>query len=357
MSDGVFYRRLLDAVLRDGRAAVISEYRWGACGAGGRRQDVPGGELVLKRIVGGQEGLLWEQVDAVAAHPDAQDFGPVTRLDSDDCLTIVERYTTKPRMIILGGGHIALALVHMAALADFETVVYDDRPSFANAGRFALAHTVICDGFDNLFKRVSIRATDFVVIVTRGHKHDTACLRGVLAGVEPMYVGMIGSRRRVGIVLEQLRGEGFAKERVARVHSPIGLPIKAVTPAEIAVSILAQVIEVRRGTQGESVLGSCDLGVVEALAVAGLEGFEALITIVGSAGSVPIGCGGKLAMSYEGATVGTVGGGCSEAEAMKLARGVIKRGGWLLHTIDLTDSAEEDGMVCGGTMDVVIERI
>jgi xanthine dehydrogenase accessory factor len=168
---------------------------------------------------------------------------------------------------------------------------------------------------------------------------------------------MIGSKRRVAIVMDMLKEEGYSEERIGRIHSPIGLKIGAITPFEIAISIISEIISVKRLGLGAGELACCDLDIVRELAEAAGE-YDALVTICDSYGSVPIDCGAKLAMSYVGKLAGTVGGGCSEAEAMQVARELIQAGGgWRTHDIDMTDSAEEDGMVCGGMMRVVIETI
>ncbi|MDR2035776.1 MAG: XdhC family protein, partial [Coriobacteriales bacterium] len=268
--------------------------------------------------------------------------------NSDGSFTLIERFMAKPRLIILGGGHISLALAQIAQLANFDTVIYDDRPSFANTVRFSTAKTVICDSFARIGDHLTIGASDFVVDVTRGHQHDKECLEAILAGPEPAYTGMIGSQRRVALVLGQLQEEGYDKERILRIHAPIGLRIGAQTPSEIAIAIMAQVIEVKRLHKGDTAWLSCDLELAEQVAQKNFDP-EAIVTVLATQGSVPTEVGCKLGMTYEGTTAGSVGGGCSEAEAMRAGREVIKNGGWKLLDIDLTDSAEDEGMVCGGT--------
>ncbi|MDR0881049.1 MAG: XdhC family protein [Candidatus Adiutrix sp.] len=278
--------------------------------------------------------------------------------------TLVEFFLPKPRLIILGGGHIALPLVPMAALLRFEVTVFDDRPSFANPGRFPAATQVICESFDHLNQYLPLRQSDYVVIVTRGHQHDQDCLRQILAGEVPYYVGMIGSRRRVAIVRRQLLEEGFAPEKLERLHSPIGLSIGAVTPEEISVSILGEVIKEKRQPsaprpqanfipRGENY---ADLELLEWLARPNQDP-AALVTVVATQGSTPREAGAKMAVIFDGRTVGSIGGGCAEADVMRDARALIHNGGHAFKTIDLTDSAEEDGMVCGGTMEVLIESL
>jgi xanthine dehydrogenase accessory factor len=343
MSTQELYVQLLEALKRGASAAVVSHY--GSDGS------------VDKRMVSTEKPDAWLELEEFLAQPGMVMSGPVTsHVAEDGGLTVIERYHTKSRLLILGGGHIALALVQMAKLVEFEVVLYDDRPAFANTERFPHADKVICDGFDRLVERLDFRENDYVVIVTRGHQHDFECLEAVLAGPEPVYTGMIGSKRRVAIVKGQLKEAGFDEHRLARIHAPIGLRIGALTPAEIAVSIMAEIIAVKRLEHADVSYLSCDLTVVEALA-SSPKAVEAMITVYDTTGSVPIDTGAKLSMTYEGDITGTIGGGCSEAGAMQVAREVIRTGGWRTHTIDLADSAEEDGMVCGGEMRVIIERV
>ncbi|MDR2077073.1 MAG: XdhC family protein [Desulfovibrio sp.] len=277
--------------------------------------------------------------------------------------TLTERFLPKPRLIIFGCGHIAVPLARIAALLHFEITVFDDRPSFANSRRFPEAQEIICDYFENAAQRLTIREKDYVVIVTRGHRHDQECLRRVLQGEFPCYVGMIGSKRRVAIVRKQMLEEGHAPELLQRLHSPIGLPIGAVTPEEIALAIAAEVIrEKRQGEQRprsaeQPEAGSyADMELLECLA-----GWEedraALVTVLSTRGSTPREAGAKMAVYPDGRTVGSIGGGCAEADILRDARGILLNGGYRLKTVDLTDSAEEDGMVCGGVMEVLIEAV
>ncbi|MHB1652634.1 MAG: XdhC family protein [Desulfitobacteriaceae bacterium] len=157
----------------------------------------------------------------------------------------VENIATPINLVILGGGHIALPLSQMGKIIGYTITVVDDRPYFANSQRFASADRVICNAFRQALKEVEINPSTFVVIVTRGHKHDKECLREVIdkpAG----YIGMIGSRRRVKALLGELAEEGIEQEQLNQVYSPIGLNIGAETPEEIAVSILGEIIRVQK---------------------------------------------------------------------------------------------------------------
>lgn len=128
------------------------------------------------------------------------------------------------------------------------------RASFANRERFPEAETVLATDFGDGIRRLSVDRSSYVVLVTRGHQHDVECLRE-LVWSEAAYLGMIGSRRRVRAVFELLQREGVPTERLARVHAPIGIDIGAQTPAEIALSILAEIVKVRRGGKALSLSG------------------------------------------------------------------------------------------------------
>jgi xanthine dehydrogenase accessory factor len=152
----------------------------------------------------------------------------------------------RPTLVIVGAGHVAQPLAEVGKLLEFDVVVVDDRPSFANADRFPSADRIIIDDFEAALDGLEITPSTSVVLVTRGHVHDVRSLRKIIH--EPAgYIGMIGSRRRVFAVFKLLHEEGVPVEQLLRVHAPIGLDIKTETPAEIAVSVGAELVKVRRG--------------------------------------------------------------------------------------------------------------
>ncbi len=273
----------------------------------------------------------------------------------------VRRFTPEERLIVLGGGHVAMPLCKMAAMLDFAVTVVDDRPSFANHQRFPEAKQVICDGFENALRSLELRATDYVCIITRGHRWDGVCLRTVLRGTEPSYLGMIGSRRRTTAMLKMLEEEGFDPAALGRVHTPIGLEIGALTTAEIAVSICAELVQHRRSLPertGEPCLEqtNTDPALLRFMA----EGGEpaALMTVVGTSGSTPVDSGAIMAIDRAGRIYGTIGGGCGEAEVMAEGRRLIGTGRSKLMEVDMSnDVAEDEGMVCGGRMQVLVEDV
>lgn len=272
------------------------------------------------------------------------------------------KWAPRERLILLGAGHIAQPLCQMGALLDFAVTVLDDRPSFANALRFPQAERVICNGFGEGLEEINPGPEDYVCVITRGHRYDGECLRRILKMGMPAYLGMIGSRRRVWAMMEELKEEGFDPGILSRICAPIGLPIGGQTTAEIAVSIAAQLVEYRVKKQkqenGERVLEitAADDGLLQVLAEGG--GKQTLALIVETRGSTPAKAGSVMAVDALGRTVGTIGGGCGEAEVIRQARQMAGKEEKKLVTVTMTnDVAEEEGMVCGGVMTVLLESI
>ncbi len=152
-----------------------------------------------------------------------------------------------PVAFIFGAGHIAVPVAHLAALVGFRVVVVDDRADFANRERFPGAEAVVVAGVEEAFRRLSIEEDGYVIAVTRGHAMDEEVVAEALR-TPARYVGMIGSRRKVAAVTERLRKRGYTEQDLSRVHAPIGIDIGPETVEEIAVSIVAEMIAVRRQT-------------------------------------------------------------------------------------------------------------
>jgi xanthine dehydrogenase accessory factor len=176
----------------------------------------------------------------------------VQRLEaSADEIEVMIDVTERPAsLLIVGAGHVGQAIAAIAQLAGFSVAVLDDREAFANQERFPMADRVICGDFVDELRRFEIDSSTYVVMVSRGHKQDELALREVAAS-DAAYVGMIGSLRRVSTVLTHLAQEGVPREALERVHTPIGLDIGAETPEEIAVSVVAELVLVRRGGSGQ----------------------------------------------------------------------------------------------------------
>ena len=177
----------------------------------------------------------------------------LTYQDNDGSLELfVEVQRRPPTLIIVGAGHVALPLAQLGKMIDFEVVVLDDRSKFANRERFPMADKVLAQPFRVTLRQWPIDNDTFIVLVTRGHSHDVECLLEVLDS-PARYIGMIGSKRRVKAVFELLAQEqGIDPVKFERVYAPIGLDISAENPAEIAVGIIAEIINVYRGGRAGS---------------------------------------------------------------------------------------------------------
>jgi xanthine dehydrogenase accessory factor len=157
----------------------------------------------------------------------------------------VEPILATPTLYLFGGGHVSLSVSKIANLAGFETVIVDDRDAFANPDRFPEAVATHAGPWEEIFPHLKTNEFSYIVIATRGHKGDLACLRWSLA--QPArFIGMIGSKRKLIEFTKLLENEGTKPEQLDRIHSPVGLDIGALTPQEIAVSVVAEMIAVRR---------------------------------------------------------------------------------------------------------------
>lgn len=242
------------------------------------------------------------------------------------------------RLILCGGGHVSLEVAYMASHLEFDIVVIDDRPEFANEERFPMASQVLCMSFLEALDQLGSREDDYYVILTRGHAFDSDCLAKVLRG-DYAYVGMIGSRIKVAAVMKRMREEGYPANVLAGVHSPVGLQIGAQTPAEIAVSILGEIIQERARKGPGTPPPPSEKGV--------------LCTITRKSGSAPRGEGTWMLVRPDGKCVGTIGGGAVEYQAKLDALEMMKNGVERDHRLyDLSHAAAELGMVCGGKIEV-----
>lgn len=164
---------------------------------------------------------------------------------------LVEPIVSRPRLIIAGGGHVALALAQMARLLDFAITVIDDREEFANHRRFPGVDVVHGD-IAATISSLDVGWNTFIIVATRGHKLDAHCLRAAVA-TNARYVGLLGSERKTILIEKMLRAEGVSEARLRAVHAPVGLNLGGRTPAEIALSILAEISHERHGSS-ETVL-------------------------------------------------------------------------------------------------------
>jgi xanthine dehydrogenase accessory factor len=255
-------RLLLDTAEEGGSAAVALVV--GASGTPGAGAAL-GHRIALTRgpgafpdtVVGttGEDGLdsaLASLLGTMLDDPRAGDELRTIEVGGREVEIYVELRRPVQELIVVGAGHIARPLTRMGAALGFRMIVLDDRPDFATRERFPEAERLVDADFDDPFRDVRIHERTHIVLVTRGHKYDYACLvRALRMDPPPAYIGMIGSRRRVRATYVQLIDDGIDPALLGRIHAPVGLDIGAETPEEIAVAVAAELVLVRRGGTGK----------------------------------------------------------------------------------------------------------
>ena len=212
---------------------------------------VGGGALEAGIIEAAQEALGEGKSRLVhyglCADKHEQDLG-VCGGDLDVFIDVIAPQLT---LLLIGAGHVAVPLAELARFAGFRTVVFDDRAEYANRGRFPQAEEIQVEDFEAGLKTLDITPNTWIVIATRSHESDAAALKAVV-GSPAAYIGMLGSRRKVSLTFQSLQEQGVGEEQLARVYAPVGLDLGADTPEEIALSIMAEMIMLRQGGQGQS---------------------------------------------------------------------------------------------------------
>lgn len=272
--------------------------------------------------------------------------------DAEGSSVFVEQLSTVPELVILGGGHISLPVSQIGKILGFRVTVVDDRPEFAVSERFESADRIICAEYEEAFAQIPENANTYYVVVTPGHKKDRLCAE-LLFKRKFAYFGMIGSRNKVAKTREGLRLKGITEEQLDTMHAPIGIPLGGETPAEIAVSICAEIVQVKNQNK------SSELPEILAEAISSAAEPLILVTIAEKTGSSPRGTGSRMLVYPDGHICGTVGGGAVEFAAIeKSQRMLTQADDFAVERYDLSDSAAATlGMICGGKVCVIFERI
>ena len=257
------------------------------------------------------------------------------------------------KLVVCGCGHIGVHLVRLGKMLGFSVTAMDDRPVFGNRAAEAGADRVMVKPFVDALDEIDGDTDTFFTVLTRGHRYDLECLRAILK--KPYaYLGMVGSRSRSARVRQTMAEEGFEKEKIEGLYSPIGLKIGAETPAEIAISIMAEIISVK------SAQGSDGAFTRELAAAVGEPMKKVMAVIVKRQGSAPRALGTRMVILEDGRCIGTIGGGCAEADVIRKALLMMRAGGPRTDEVGvdmLPGDAEEDGMVCGGRIRVFLELL
>ena len=219
--------------------------------ADGRIEGTIGGGCYENDAVWKAKEALLSRRSQLVRYDLTDDFAEETGLICGGQMQVyIEPIEPAPHLHIVGAGHVAQCLSRIASTVGFRTHVLDDREKFANRERFPDADEISVESIPDWLHRADLSTDSYVVVVTRGHRHDLDALRA-LAGRDLRYLGLIGSKAKVKKIYDALLAETMPPECLARVHAPIGLDIGAVTPEEIAVSILGELIAVRRGKMEE----------------------------------------------------------------------------------------------------------
>ena len=211
------------------------------------------GAKLLLRIDGSVVGSLGDPVLDSQAIEIAQRVAAVGNAESlrtsDGTELFVEGFTTPPTLVMVGGGHVGKATADLAHTLGYRVYVVDDRSDFANEERFPYAEQVIVAPYDRWSDGLPLNVNSYVVVATRGHRFDDMALESALV-TRARYIGLLGSRRKTLMIYQRLTRQGIPVERLKQVYAPIGLDIGALTPEELAVSVMSEIIMVRRGGAG-----------------------------------------------------------------------------------------------------------
>lgn len=274
-------------------------------------------------------------------------------INTDDGEIFVENIEEPLKLYIFGAGHVSKAVYNQAELLDIKCTVVDDREEFLSEQRFKNALRVCTTDYKATIDAFDFKESDAVVIMTRGHKDDYLVLKSVLekGGIMPRYIGMIGSKGKVEYVYDKLRNDGIKNSTLDMVHAPIGLPFDTETPAEIALSVMAEIYTFKH-SKGTSIV---EENTVEALKTA-KDAIECII--IQKHGSGPRNVGSRMIVKKD-EVIGTVGGGAVEAACISDARDMLKNGSATMQKDYSLESqtAENLGMVCGGSFRVAFVRL
>ena len=255
--------------------------------------------------------------------------------------------------VICGGGYVAGEVRSLLLGLCFGVTVLDDRPEFCEEAAREGSCRVLTGDFGENLEKLSPDGNTWFIIMTRGHRFDMICLEYALRH-EFAYVGMMSSRMRVRAAKELMLERGIPEAKLNLLHAPIGLSIGAETPAEIAVSVAAEIIRELRQKEG----GDVPSPVLDA---AEKPGDKIAALIVSRKGPVPRKPGTRMLIHSDGTCTGTIGGGCFEAAVIRKARELLWTGEKKISTLitaDLTGADNpEEGVACGGEMEVFLEKI
>ena len=317
------------------------------------------GEFSGEKVLLSNHKIVWKSSQSGFAFGHRKELEKMT--DSgiytmDGTTVFCELLGGEKKIVICGGGHVSIPVIRIGLMAGYQVSVLEDRPKFADNARNAGASEVFCEPFVQALEKIEGDKDTFFVIVTRGHRYDQICLEQI-AKKEHAYIGMMGSRKRAALVKRAVIENGADPAVIQNVHTPIGLDIGAKTPEEIAVAIMAEIIQIKNKKH----CGGFPREIMDAvLDEKNMQQPKVLATIIRRRGSAPREVGAKMLILPDGRCIGTIGGGCAEADVLTKALLLLREGqkGVRICHVDMNiTDAEDEGMVCGGEIDVLLEII
>ncbi len=284
-----------------------------------------------------------------------QDFAAV-KDQIDPAHIFLERLTQSIQLVVCGCGFVGQSVIRLGKFLGWSVTALDDRREYADMAKEIGADRIECGDFAASLKKIDSGESTCFVIVTREHQYDVECLEQIM-GKEFGYVGMMGSRKRADMVRKHLADSGFDSKKAALLHAPVGLSIGAKTPEEIAVSIIAQIMQDRALSQNGSNIPDVMMDALRNLEDS--PGHAVMAVVTEKRGSGPRDPGARMIVFSNSRTVGTIGGGLMEAEVIRQAVDILKdpsqfQPGTI--TVDLSGKKGEPAeMLCGGITKVFLE--
>lgn len=321
------------------------------------------GDLIVVKGIKGQfakEKMLICNHEVIYQTCDFKEYQDVLRImnrtqlySQGDDVFFVEKVGGRQTLVICGAGHVSLSIIALAKMLGFYIIVLEDRQEYASLAKKAGADEVVVSDFKTAMAQIVGSDDTYFVIVTRGHGYDKVCLKEAIHK-KHAYIGMMGSQHRVAFILKQLKDEGENCNLLDLVHTPIGLKINAQTPQEIAVSIMAEII-LNKNAEGSTTIYDDDL--LQGLTTLNQE--AVLATIIKKHGSTPRDIGVMMLVKKDGTCIGTIGGGLAENQIKEAALRLLDS--FEDHCCMVVNMCSQgislEGMVCGGTIEVYLEKM
>lgn len=317
----------------------------------------------LVTVIGGPDAggkVLFTDGDMDYA-TDQKTAAHISALPEKDLLR--EKLGRRKTLVVCGAGFVGQDVIRLGRYLGCRVIAVDDRADFSKMAEKAGADLTLTDDFASALSsgKIPFDPDTWFVVVTRGHRFDKECLLEIMKH-DFGYLGMMGSRARSAGMRQTLSEEQVPEEKISLLHAPVGLKIGAQTPEEIAVSIIAEIIEEKQKHPGKTVFSE---DILQALSESE-PGKAVLCTIIRRRGSTPRQAGVRMLVKGDRTTAGTVGGGCMEAEVIREAASMMAAAGLgissgqerQIFTVDLTGRSGQDAdMLCGGAMDLLLELL